>query len=355
MTLDSGALAKLAEKYETWRADDDLYGRIADAVVGSGESLDVFENVPSEKREPVLLFAAVHYLVLAGEGGALSRFYDAPADPRSLDGVGSAFVDFGHENSDILTEIMMERSVQTNEVNRCIGLLPALNIVHRETSRPLALVEVGASAGLNLLFDRYRYDFGSAGVVGQPGAAVRLSTEVRGQRPPVAPALPPVEHRIGVDLAPVPIDDDDAVLWLRACIWAGEVAREQRLTAAIGLARRERPEVRRGDAVGLLSTIAHEAPDDLELVVWSSWVLGWMATDHRGRFAESLRRVAGERPVWLLSLEKDGVVAGVPPISDLPKDASVLGLQRITPEGAEGGVLAVMHHHGGWIDWRDAR
>ena len=123
---------------------------------------------------------------------------------------------------------------QTNEVARSAMLLPGFLAIARETRLPLEIAEIGASAGLNLNFDRCHYRYG-AEEWGDPASPVRLKPELRGKVPPLDGALK-VSERSGCDIAPVDLSNKAARLRLRCFIWADQTSRLERLDAAIGLA-----------------------------------------------------------------------------------------------------------------------
>ena len=138
-------------------------------------------------------------------------------------------------------DVMQSHRTQTNEVGRCAVLLPAL------PSGPLALVEVGASAGLCLLLDQFHYEFGSTSL-GAASSPVHLRCALAGPVPLPA-AMPHIVWRHGLDRHPIDVHDDDAVRWLLACVWPDHPERRRRLEGAIALARLEPPVVSAGDLV----------------------------------------------------------------------------------------------------------
>jgi hypothetical protein len=357
MPLTDDDRRELRLQFSNFNADGSgtspVYARIATIIGRHNEILDLFEQTPPERRRPVSLFAAVHYLILSGEQHPLADIYEAPEARGALDRAAPEFVDFCEEFSEEIVKIMRDRTVQTNEVNRCVGLLPALMIAHRSAHRPLGLVELGASAGLNMLFDRYRYDYSGGPVIGPPGATVRLSTQVRNRMPKLDAAAPPVDYRVGVDLEPVEVADEDQERWLRACIWVGEVAREQRFEAAWNLAQREWPDVVEGDAVDKLEDLVDAVPDHLELCVTHSWMMGWMGREQREKLAERIAHIGRGRPVWWVSFESPNRVPGLDAPDNVPADASVLGLTHIDGDKIDRRVLAKVQHHGAWLDWLD--
>ena len=219
-----------------------LYTALAEGVSGDAHVLDI---ASSARQPPVpnLLFAAVHFLLLRGVAHALTSFYASlTPDPSPAGDAYHHFRDFCMEHESDLRGLLPTRLVQTNEVARCSYLRSAFAFIADETQgQPLSLVDVGASAGLNLLWDRYAYDYRGHGLAGDRNSPVRISVEVRGDnRPPIPHDSPSVAFRTGVDLNPVDVTDPDSALWLRALVWPGHERRADRLQAAMALALRTR-------------------------------------------------------------------------------------------------------------------
>ncbi len=192
-----------------------LYEEFSEGVAGDPEVLALLGSLPSAKRQPNLVLGAVRYL------------YDVAPDY-------AAFRRTLVEHWDEVSSTMLVRRTQTNEVARCATLLPLLLAL----PQPIALFEVGASAGLCLLADRYRYDFGEGGI-GPSASPVTLRCECRGPDTPLPTRLPEVVWRAGSDLDPIDVQDEDAVRWLEALIWPGEGDRLARLRGGSrGRARR---------------------------------------------------------------------------------------------------------------------
>jgi hypothetical protein len=294
------------------------YESLAAAVADDGLVLDFLGTLPPPKRQPNLLFAAARYLLGA---------------PPSLGTLRTLVRRDGTE----LAQVMLARRTQTNEPARCATILPAL----ARLPEPLALIEVGASAGLTLLFDRYSYDYGGQHlVVGSDPDAPTLRCTVRGPVPLPA-RLPVIVWRAGLDLSPLDVTRDDDVRWLACLVWPGESDREERLAAAIGVARRDPPPVYRGDLLTDLSALAAQAPAAATLVIFHSAVLAYVTPQDRERFARTVR---GLPAVWL-SNEAPGVVPGLP-FTDFREGTFVLGRGGHTP-------LAFTDGHGSWLHWLD--
>jgi hypothetical protein len=276
--------------------------------------LSFLEQLPTAKRQPNLLFAAARYLL------------GSPAEHGSL---RSLVV----ERPDELAGVMRARRTQTNEAARCAVLLPAL----ASLPQPLALLEVGAAAGLTLIPDVYSYDYGGHRVAGTDPEAPLLSWRPLGHVP-LPDQVPGVVWRAGIDLNPLDLNDDDAMAWLSCLLWPGEADRAERLKDAIAAARRQPPRIYRGDLLDDLARVAAQAPTGATLVVYHSAVLAYVDPAKRQAFGSAVRELGA---VWL-SNEGDEVLPG---LTTEPGKASFL----LVRDGEE--VLARTDPHGTWLEW----
>ncbi|TDB74720.1 DUF2332 domain-containing protein [Micromonospora sp. KC721] len=235
------------------------------AVSRDDELLTLVETLPPDKRQPNLLFGVVRLL-----GGPVH-------DP-------AAFRDFTVANWPAVETELHARATQTNEPGRCAVLLPVLAAL----PQPLALLEVGASAGLCLYPDRYAYRYGDH-LLGA-GAPV-LTCAVTGMAPPSR--LPEVAWRAGLDLNPLDITDPVDVDWLDALIWPEHEHRRARLRAAAAVATAEPPLLVRGDLVDDLPALAARAPAGATLVVFHTSVLYQVPAPRREAFAEVVGGLPG--------------------------------------------------------------
>src|SRR5262249_29332063 len=141
---------------------------------------------------------------------------------------------------------------------------------------PLALIEVGASAGLTLLFDRYSYDYGSVQLSGSDPDAPVLRCALLGKVPaPIPQPMPDIVWRAGLDLNPLDVTKEEDVRWLSCHVWPGEGDRRERLDAAVVSARRDPPAVHRGDLLADLPALAAQAPREATVVIYHSAVLAY--------------------------------------------------------------------------------
>ena len=236
---------------------------------------------------PLRLFGGVHYLELAG----MVRHPWA-----KLRGVLEA-------NRDWLTRFVAEQPVQTNEVQRCWGLLPGFLSVAE--GRPLDLVELGPSGGLNLFWDRYGYRYGNRSW-GEPGAPLVLSGDAEGGPPAeLFRRTVQVRRRVGIDRRPVDVTTDHGARLLEAFVWADQAPRLERVRTAIAIARAEPPLLMQGDYVEVLpGLLAQRDPHALTLVYHSVSTI-YLAEDEEQRLGEILAEEGARGSLALVSYEPD--------------------------------------------------
>jgi hypothetical protein len=229
---------------------------------------------------------------------------------------------------------MLARRTQTNEPRRCATLLPVLAAL----PQPLALLEVGTSAGLCLYPDRYayRYDDGPA-----LGASPVLLTCTTSGPVPIPTALPTVAWRGGLDLNPLDVRNDDDMRWLRSLIWPEETERYGVLHEAAAVAAAEPADIRRGDLTTDLAVFAADAPQHATLVVFHSAVVSYLSDPERASFRAQLDEIAATRLLVWVSNEGPGVCVDLP----APKGSVPFVLAR------DGVPLAFTGPHGESVQW----
>ena len=236
---------------------------------------------------------------------------------------------------------LAQRSVQTNEVQRSWMLLPCfLEVARRSGAETFDLLELGPSAGLNLVWDRYRYEY-AHGTWGPPGAPVVLRGEERRAVPDVLLELQPrVRDRTGIDLEPVDLTDDEQLLHLKSFVWADQADRLERLERAARLLRSDPPRLVRGDVVELLPQYLAARSADALTVVFQTAVLGYVEGEQRRRVYDALDAAGAERPLAFVS-------------SGQPADGThtYYGLSVTVWPGAVREIVLHANFHGAWIDW----
>ena len=322
-----------------------MYAELAYGVSGDAELVAMASRKRKRQPAPNMLFAAVQYLLLNGAEHPLTAHYPIISGAeRPMQPAFPLFRDFCLEHRDEILELLGTRATQTNVVRRCTCLLPAFSIVSREAGgAPLALIDLGASAGLNLNFDRYgyRYQRGGAEVLrwGEADARVGLEAELLGVGTPDLARSIDVVRRVGVDTNPIDLRDHDQLTWLRALIWPEHVERHQRLVEAAAELERQPIELLRGDGAELLPRLIADVPSDAALVVYATVALYQFSRDARRKVEAALAAASETRDLWFVTL--DGV--------DIE-----LRLSRYRGGSAQSELLARTSAHGWWIDWQAA-
>ncbi|HEX2031746.1 MAG TPA: DUF2332 domain-containing protein [Actinomycetota bacterium] len=313
MADHAGAAARLADALRgqaVWceRLGSPLYAdllrRAADDAVAGGpvwEALRGHEDDPSESFLALRLMGAVHRLVLEGRAPSLAVHY-----PSAGGTPGEAWPAFQATVEDRLDEVqaLLERPVQTNEVGRAAILLGGFLAVAERTGLPLRCLEVGASAGLNLRWDRFSYRSGDASW-GDPDSPVRFTGVFEGAHPLEA-VRPEVVERRGCDRAPVDATTEEGRLTLLSYVWPDMTDRLERLRGALQVAAAVPAPVDRADAVEWVEARLDPVPGTAA-VLFHSIVAMYFEAEYRARFTAAIER-AGERatadaPVAWLSVE----------------------------------------------------
>jgi hypothetical protein len=272
---------------------------------------------------PLRLFGGVRYLVLDGTA------------PDALSGEWDDFRAALDEHRPALERFVAEQGVQTNEAQRCYALLPAFLLL---AGRPLELIELGPSAGLNLLWDRHAYAY-EAGTWGGIDARLRLTGGERGRVPAELLARTvEVRRRRGIDREPVDATSEHGARLLRAFLWPGRPEREERLVQAIETLRAEPPELIRGDYVELLPELLADRGPDALTVVFETASRVYLSDEQRRAIRAAVDEAA-----------RDGGVAFIATRTESEDDEP--GGEGYALE-LDGRVVARMDYHGSWVDWR---
>jgi hypothetical protein len=272
---------------------------------------------------PLRLLAALHYLVLDGRA--------------SWNCVDAAF----SEHADFLARFVAEQPVQTNEVQRSWGLLPCFLLLAARTGAcTFDLIELGPSAGLNLVWDRYRYRY-RVGAWGRRPASLELTgAERRGLPATLLQERPHVRGRVGIDLDPIDVTTDDGSRLLRSFVWADQTDRLERLDRAITDLREDPPTLIRGDFVELLPGVLGRRRADALTVVFETATLAYVSPEGRAAVRGALA-----------SAGRDGALAFVSTGRPLDPAVEAYGLYVTLWPSGDREEVAVLDYHAAWLDW----
>lgn len=320
-----------------------LYARLGRGIASDPALLGIAGRAAPGQSPPDLLLAAVHYLLAGEPEHPLARFYPTLTAEAAVGDPFPAFREFCLERRDDLAQLVSSRQVQTNEVRRCAFLMPVIMLVGSLAGRPLALIEAGASAGLNLALDQYGYDYGTGAVLGCAASAVMLRCSLRGPYPPpVGLPVPAVGWRAGIDLNPLnPADPQDAA-WLRALVWADHPGRAALLRDALTAAAvRPAIPVVAGDATEQLPSLVAAAPAEMAVCLFHTAFLAHLPRLDRERFEYLVAVLSAARPIYWAQAEPRADPAEPRLRLTLCRDGRVI----------DEWPLGHYQPHGEWMEW----
>lgn len=293
--------------------DSPLYSEVWEHLKRDEELLALVDLIQKDQPNLVTFFTAVNFLLLKEPHHPLALYYPYlhQEDAPPINEAYSLFREFVVNHSSELCHLLPTARLQTNEVTRCANLLPAFILAyHRGGDLPLHMIEIGSSAGLNLLWNQYCYHYGSSLsteeiVVGDLASPVQIHCEVLG---PLLPPLPEgmwpvVASCQGIELVPRNIYDEEDMRWVRAAIWPEELGRHRVLDAAMKFARQGGVPLHKGDACDLLPGFLEAIPLNRTAVVWSSFAVNQGPIEVEKRINTQIAEASRRRTLYRTSLE----------------------------------------------------
>ena len=333
-----------------------LYRELSRTVAASDQLLGLAGQGRPGQYPTFLFFGAVHRLLLRGTRHPLAGYYPSVAGDAALPAAeaGPALESFGRVHAAELAETIRTRLVQTSVVQRTLGLrigLSAIAAAGEPLTGPLHVIEVGASAGLNLRFGRYGYRlsgsrYGPAGrQYGDPDSAVQLAAEVYGPVPlPDLDRLPVIGRVQGVDLNPVDATDPDAREWLEALVWPENHAQRELLGRALAAVAADPPPITAGDAVDVLPEVAAGLPAGEPRLVFHAATRIHVPRERRPAFDAAIRAAGATGPLWRLSVE------GAPQPDPRPDPVRYGAALLLHDPAGRARTVAVVDGHLRWIE-----
>lgn len=273
-----------------------LYGALldhaADDLLAGGPTaavLDGYLTSPWRSALALRMLGGAHALVLTGQAPELAQFYPSAkgtADPGPDGARASQALRGVLAGQREAVRAWLDRPPQTNEVGRAAALLGGLRHVAAEAPLPIRLVEIGASAGLNLRADRFHVP-GEAGRYGDPSSPVVLAGAWRGQPPPPAPVE--VAGRTGGDRDPIDPATDEGRLALAAYVWPDQRDRMDRLRGALAVAASLPADLRQELASDTLRRTS--LAEGCWTVLWHSIVRQYLDDEQRAAVTEGIGRL----------------------------------------------------------------
>jgi hypothetical protein len=326
------------------RLGSPLYAGILEAAAGDAERggptwrlLEGREREPARSFLALRLAGAVHRLVLMGRLPELAALYPSAGGRADVELAPRRFIGVLADHADELAE-HLDRPVQTNEVGRCAGLIGGFLLVARETRLPLSVLEIGASAGLNLRFDSFRYS-SDGWSWGDPQSPVQLDHVFESATPPHDADLVVAERR-GCDASPLDPASDEDRLTLKSYVWPDQTERFGRLAGALQVAARESIAVERARAAEWAERVLAERRPGVATILYHSVVVQYLTAEEGTALHEAITgagsRATDDAPVAWLFLE--------------PGDKEADVRLTVWPGGQER-LLARAGFHSHRVDW----
>jgi hypothetical protein len=321
-----------------------LYEYISESISDDPDILAFSVNARVGQPVGNLFFASVRFLLLKGIKHPLSDIYKNVSDGMIIDYFSAyqCFRSFCMENEIQIKKLLSDGIVQTNVPARCCYLMPAFQyVLAKEKTNAISLIEIGPSAGLNLLWDQYKYRYSDGREYGEKNSTVNLYSEFRGKlKPVISNSFSDVLYRVGIDLNPIDLLDEDAILWLKSLVWPENKSEEIILLQAIqnALGSLNTINLIKGDAAELLTQVIDDAPIQGSLVVFDSHVMNQVNMKSRKKIEDVFLTHSKMRKIFHVS------VGG---ITQEPE----MRLNVFDKGEVDNILLGYTDAHGRWINW----
>ncbi|MCM3626640.1 DUF2332 domain-containing protein [Paenibacillus glycanilyticus] len=335
----SGQFRRFAER--ECKDSSILYEHLASQIADDPTLLELAAHSKPGQPAPNLLLGAVHYLLLQGTDHELALYYPSiVTEPKDTSGAFKWFKLFCEQYAVEITHLLRTKLVQTNEVRRCAYLYPSFCHIHGLTQKPLSLIEIGTSAGVQLLWDKYSYSYQPKPDLeyGQEHAALIIRSEIKGDKQPLFhKTSPPVAARIGIDLHVNNLDQPDDYLWLKSLIWPEHKERIAYFEAAADYLAKYKVELMEGDGVALLPEIISKISNDSTVCIFHTHAANQFPSETKIKLLEYIQELGKVREVFHLYNNLWD--------RDLHLDYYVNGIENKL-------TLAETDGHGRWFKWK---
>lgn len=328
-----------------------LYAELAAFIATQDEILQAMRDVPLHKSPVTILFAAVHALLLKGTKHPLAEFYPSVGGARQLTTeirpeLCAAFLDFfKHYQAEIQPYLL--KNTQTNEAKRCMPLLPAFSEIAKRDQHPsISLIEIGSSAGFLLNIDKYSYKINDS-VYGNSESKLSFSTKWHGKEPDnLKNGFIKIEKKIGVDINPLDVEDEEVKLWLKALIWPEQIDRLQRFDLTCDVLKQNKKDITilKGRFENYIDQILSMCSASKILCFLSVWVLYQFSPQEKNALNELLSSIAKSSNKKIYFILDDWTL-------EKASDANNIILREFDREGGyTDSKVCATHHHAEWVN-----
>jgi hypothetical protein len=303
-----------------------------------GKRIANWPGLPLEDALPLRLAGGLHHLHLTGTDDRLGQIYRGDVtDQTEIDALIAA-ITYDH---DARLLPWLDGPPQTNEAGRSANFMAALLWLSSKIGTQFELNELGASAGINSMMDRYHYDLGGVNI-GPAASPMRIRPDWRGPPPPNSPVT--ITRISSCDQAPIDLSDPTSALRVKSYVWPENIDRLARMDAAIALAAVQPPNVAKADALDwVLERLSSRQEQNVVRIFNHSIVWQYIPEDRRQKIRDAIetagQSATPERPLAWIMLETNR--------ETFKHELSV----KYWPGPDTSHLLAEAHAHGAWIDW----
>ena len=323
-----------------------LYYQLSLDISKSDELLKLASHATFRQPMPNLLLGAVHFLLLKSPKERLANFYPSISKKPAAEIPFNLFRNFVLDNRKKILSILKERIVQTNELNRTAHLMPVIASIF-DGKDELTLIDIGTSAGLNLNWDKYEYEYGSKGHYGK--SSVKIKSEILEGEMPKFNSFPKRIRKIGIDQNPLDLKINDNAMWLKALIWPDQMERFKRLQSAIKFIKSENIELVKAHSTNQFEKIIDRIEHTQPLIIFHTNTIYQFTLLERKELWNMLDRIGKKRDYYYLAVEgikemseKYGIEHGI-----------LIELTKYKNKFKEQKLLGVTDGHSNWIKWKN--
>jgi hypothetical protein len=342
-------MAFLSEKFEDFaekecKGNSPLYYQLSKQIACDEELLNMCSSVREGQPVPNSFLAAVHFYILKDKKAALAGYYPSVTGKKTDSIPFDIFKAFVHEHQQGIIDLLQDRIVQTNVITRCNYLLPIFSNILSLTKKPSTIIDIGASAGLNLNFDRYEYYYNDKKVYGE--SRVKLHCLIKeGKLPVIKPFKIPVQ-KIGIDQHLIDLTNADDLMWLQALIWPDQTERFSMLQEALNEPGLSEIKLIKGSTIADYRKIIDAVNPDETLILYATHVLYQFSDKLLLEFYEFMDSIGQNRDFHFLSVE---ATAAVQLKYGVNNTAVVLTTYKNNLKQET--LVAETNGHGNWIRW----
>ena len=320
-----------------------LYYELSYKLANDNELLEIASHTAPRQPIPNLFFGAVHYLLLRNPTVKLAAYYPSISEGLVEELPFGLFKEFCLSNSAEIIEILKTKIVQTNALNRTAYLMPIIYSLF-EDGEKVNLIDIGASAGLNLNFDMYEYNYGNDCKFGK--SSVNIKSEIKGGELPKFSNNIKINKKIGVDQNPLNIKETDSSAWLKALIWPDLTERFKRIENVINLAQKTTIELIKAQRIDDFKTIILAQDINTPLVIYHTHVLYQFTQKGRTSFRAMIDSMGETRDLFYLAAEGSTILS-----NNYHQKGVLVELIRYKNGKKTNQLMAETNGHADWIKW----